>query len=176
MKRLDFDSSVDENFDHNISSGCDVGEHDTSSEDLSNIIVGRKLDFSDGVQSSFSVNEFDMSVDSDYNNSGLTNVSHSPPYKRVRALRLMDSPATPKTIFEKCSIQTPVYLNKSFLFVDKRPRSRLFPSKLCKTFGPGSTGKPAANTNPFTPTGMLLASKKRTRSKRSLIGYIIWLD
>ena len=29
---------------------------------------------------------------------------------------------------------------------------------------------PAANVNPFTPTGMLLTSKKRTRSKRSLDG------
>ena len=29
---------------------------------------------------------------------------------------------------------------------------------------------PAANVNPFTPTGMLLTSKKRTRSKRSLNG------
>lgn len=31
---------------------------------------------------------------------------------------------------------------------------------------------PAANVNPFTPTGMLLTSKKRTRSKRSLNGYV----
>jgi len=29
---------------------------------------------------------------------------------------------------------------------------------------------PAANVNPFTPTGMFLTSKKRTRSKRSLDG------
>ncbi|XP_077289858.1 wee1-like protein kinase [Arctopsyche grandis] len=31
----------------------------------------------------------------------------SPPYKRVRALRLFDSPATPKTILQTCSTPTP---------------------------------------------------------------------
>ncbi|KAF2896362.1 hypothetical protein ILUMI_09825 [Ignelater luminosus] len=85
----------------------------------------------------------------------------SPPYKRVRALRLFDSPLTPKTILEKSSAcATPA------------PRARLFPS--CDrprgiACAYPRNEKPAANVNPFTPNGMLL-NKKRTRSVRSLLG------
>ncbi|PSN34900.1 hypothetical protein C0J52_16510 [Blattella germanica] len=91
--------------------------------------------------------------------------SISPPYKRVRALRLFDSPATPKTLLEKCS-----YLNSP---ATPSPRSRLF-GRIDKQKGIPSaypkSDKPTANVNPFTPNGMLLMSKKRTRSKRSLVG------
>jgi wee1-like protein kinase len=90
--------------------------------------------------------------------------SVSPPYKRVRALRLFDSPATPKTLLEKCSFHIPV---------TPTPRSRLFsrietPKGLTCVYP--KLDKPSANVNPFTPNGMLLMSKKRTRSKRSLVG------
>jgi wee1-like protein kinase len=90
--------------------------------------------------------------------------SVSPPYKRVRALRLFDSPATPKTLIEKCSLHTPA---------TPMPGSRLF-SRIEKPKGVACAypklDKPSANVNPFTPNGMLLMSKKRTRSKRSLVG------
>lgn len=86
----------------------------------------------------------------------------SPPYKRVRALRLFDSPATPRTLIEKSVFHTPVPYKCSRLFsIDKpRPKPVGFPVK---------TDKPAANVNPFTPNGMLLNAKKRTRSKRNLL-------
>lgn len=83
-------------------------------------------------------------------------LTFSPPYKRVRALRLFDSPLTPKTIIQKSSSTTPL------------PRSRLFgdkPKAVPSAYA--DREKPAANVNPFTPNGMLL-SKKRTRSVRSL--------
>ncbi|RZC42351.1 Pkinase domain containing protein [Asbolus verrucosus] len=83
------------------------------------------------------------------------NPSFSPPYKKVRALRLFDSPLTPKTIIQK-SAATPA------------PRSRLFgdkPRAVASAYQ--KTEKPAANVNPFTPNGMLL-TKKRSRSIRSL--------
>ncbi|XP_060534397.1 wee1-like protein kinase isoform X2 [Cylas formicarius] len=87
-----------------------------------------------------------------------TKLSFSPPYKRVRALKLLDSPLTPKTIVQK-----------SFASSTQLPRSRLFSDK--PTSVPSSytqkDDKPHANVNPFTPNGMLL-SKKRTRSIRSL--------
>ncbi|XP_030757239.1 wee1-like protein kinase [Sitophilus oryzae] len=83
-------------------------------------------------------------------------ISFSPPYKRVRALRLFDSPLTPKTIIQKSSnCTTPL------------PRSRLFgdkPKPVPSAYA--EKDKPAANVNPFTPNGMLL-SKKRPRSVRS---------
>lgn len=93
----------------------------------------------------------------------------SPPYKRVRALRLFDSPATPKTLLEKSTMHTPVPYKCSRLFSMEKPR-------------PVATGfqnkpeKPTANINPFTPNGMLLTVKKRSRSKRSLNGYVFNLN
>ncbi|XP_011866312.1 PREDICTED: wee1-like protein kinase 1-A isoform X2 [Vollenhovia emeryi] len=90
----------------------------------------------------------------------------SPPYKRVRALRLFDSPATPKTLIEKSVLQTPV---------PSRISSRLFnldkPKPFLSRISPqNKLEKPAANLNPFTPTGMLITARKRSRSKRSLNG------
>ncbi|CAG9770161.1 unnamed protein product [Ceutorhynchus assimilis] len=86
-----------------------------------------------------------------------TKLSFSPPYKRVRALRLFDSPLTPKTILQKStSATTPL------------PRSRLFgdkPKAVPSAYA--EREKPSANVNPFTPDGQML-SKKRTRSLRSL--------
>ncbi|XP_063545574.1 wee1-like protein kinase [Cydia strobilella] len=101
--------------------------------------------------------------------------SMSPPYRKVRALRLFDSPRTPMSLLEKCS-STPSH-NTS--------RSRLFPPKLntvpCITTGSshhlhppdedsalGSMHedcKPVANINPFTPDGQALNKKKRALSK-----------
>ncbi|XP_063372196.1 wee1-like protein kinase [Cydia amplana] len=92
--------------------------------------------------------------------------SMSPPYRKVRALRLFDSPRTPKSLLEKCS--TPSH-NAS--------RSRLFPPKLnvpCITTGSShhlhppdedsalgsmhDDSKPVANINPFTPDGITTGS------------------
>lgn len=88
-------------------------------------------------------------------------ITCSPPYKKVRALRLFDSPATPKTLFEKCSMQTPI----------SQKCSRLFPMDTIKGVPTCfKSDKPAANINPFTPKGMAMTARKRTRSKRSLNG------
>lgn len=74
---------------------------------------------------------------------GPKNLSYSPPYKRVRALRLFDSPLTPKTIIQKSSSATP--MPRSRLFSDK---PRAVPSAYAKK------EQPAANVNPFTPDGI----------------------
>ncbi|ENN71650.1 hypothetical protein HUJ04_000937 [Dendroctonus ponderosae] len=84
-------------------------------------------------------------------------LTFSPPYKRVRALRLFDSPLTPKTIIEKSSVPT-TPLPRSRLFGD---RPVAVPSAYAERI------KPTANVNPFTPDAQLL-SKKRSRSLRSL--------
>ncbi|XP_016845165.1 wee1-like protein kinase 1-A isoform X1 [Nasonia vitripennis] len=87
----------------------------------------------------------------------------SPPYKRVRALRLFDSPATPKTLIEKSAMHTPIPNKCSRLFHPDKP-------KAVPTCYHNKSDKPSANINPFTPNGMLLTARKRSRSKRSLIG------
>lgn len=109
-----------------------------------------------------------------------TNKDVSPPYSQVRALRLFDSPATPKTLLDHCRQAT----NQSMLATPAPVRSR---SRIAATVASSKLSvekrstslrpqdrlpQPAANVNPFTPTGMLLTSKKRTRSKRSLNGSI----
>lgn len=97
----------------------------------------------------------------DSSNSSKMSMACSPPYKRVRALRLFDSPATPKTLIEKSGMHTPVPNKSSRLYVIDKSRSVGNYQK---------ADKPAANVNPFTPNGMLLTARKRTRSKRSLNG------
>jgi len=95
----------------------------------------------------------------------------SPPYNGVRALRLFDSPATPKTLLENSTaINTPILATPA-----PRTRTRtLFTMGSVKSDKKDSRERqPAANVNPFTPTGMLLTSKKRTRSKRSLDGSLL---
>lgn len=89
----------------------------------------------------------------------------SPPYKRVRALKLFDSPATPKTLIEKSAMHTPIP-NKSRLIHPNQYSDKPKAVPACYKID----NKPAANINPFTPNGMLLTAGKRTRSKRSLIG------
>ncbi|KAJ8707801.1 hypothetical protein PYW07_011478 [Mythimna separata] len=130
-------------------------------------IVPRKLDFSS------------MDDDDGVRDPLPPPVSLSPPYKRVRALRLFDSPHTPKTLLEKCS--TPSH---------HPPRSRLFPPKFNVQPGMPSgsshhlhppsgdddsalgslppdeldesrmTRRAVANINPFTPDGKCAATDR----------------
>ncbi|CAF4957315.1 unnamed protein product [Pieris macdunnoughi] len=115
-------------------------------------------------------------------------MSFSPPYKRVGALTLFDSPRTPKTLLEKCSTPS---INRS--------RIRLFPPKLEIPAGmpsgsshhlhppsnqpamdedsafisiapedieePKPRKQPLVNINPFTPDGQAMNKKKRALSK-----------
>lgn len=139
-----------ENEEFDTSSGCDMS-FELSSDNISCLSpttahVPRKLDFS--------VYDAHMATPEPKSSN------YSPPYKRVRALRLFDSPLTPKTILEKSAVcATPA------------PRTRLFatdkPRAVACAYA--KNDRPAANVNPFTPNGMLL-TKKRTRSIRSLVG------
>lgn len=169
-QKLDVESyTYDSEFDssaYTTSSGCDASmEHgfDMSREDFHSSSPIPKFTFTTHSDDSSPecVNEL---ASREENCISVQHQSVSPPYKRVRALRLFDSPATPKTLLEKCSFHTPV---------TPMPRSRLFsrienPKGLTCSYP--KLDKPSANVNPFTPNGMLLMSKKRTRSKRSLVG------
>lgn len=168
---LDFDSSVDDNYDFNNSSACD---HDTSNEDGASKLQQENPSFQFGLDCGD--RECGVNTCVGVTNSTNLKVSLSPPYKGVRALRLLDSPLTPKTIIENSSgtaFSTP-FLRRSNLVLARRqngrPRSRLFTPPVVSTGETSDNEKPAANINPFTPTGMLLSSKKRSRSKRSLVG------
>ncbi|XP_052738786.1 SID1 transmembrane family member 1 [Bicyclus anynana] len=161
-----------------VESSCEVS--DSYDMFLNNIsipvsIVSRKLDF----------NNLD---DDDGNGETPRPPTFSPPYKRVRALKLFDSPHTPKSLLLKCS--TPSHPS---------PRTRLHPPKFnvptgmpsgsshhlhppCAALythssdedsGLGSlppdelehsrrASAPLANINPFTPDGPAL---KRALSK-----------
>ncbi|CAH1976967.1 unnamed protein product [Acanthoscelides obtectus] len=135
--------------DFDSSSGCDMSFELSNDEHLicspKPIRGARKLEFA--------------ACNNNNNDTPLPkNPSLSPPYKRIRALRLFDSPLTPRTIIQKSSTNTPL------------PRSRLFgdkPRAVASAYHKRED-KPSANVNPFTPDGMLL-SKKRRRSVRSLI-------
>ncbi|XP_043284932.1 wee1-like protein kinase [Venturia canescens] len=187
-QKLHFDAYDIEDEELNIScrtnsSGCDVEDAlDSSTEDFACSPLQpqpRKLSFSNAMECS------DSETNQPVNNNATPTVTLtgpmgmriplregaqpqsrismacSPPYKRVRALRLFDSPTTPKTLMEKSAMATPVPSKCTRLFaVDKpRPVASCFQSKL---------DKPTANVNPFTPNGMLLTARKRSRSKRSL--------
>ncbi|XP_072948640.1 wee1-like protein kinase [Epargyreus clarus] len=160
-----------------VETSCDMSDSfNIFSDNLSPIpasIVPRKLDFT-------SLDDDDCIRD-----AAPAPVSLSPPYKRVRALKLFDSPHTPKSLLEKCS--TPAH---------NPPRSRLFPPKLNAPTGMPSGSshhlhppsgdedsalgslppdepldetrpprRPIANINPFTPDGQALNKKKRALSK-----------
>ncbi|XP_052749006.1 wee1-like protein kinase isoform X1 [Galleria mellonella] len=160
-----------------VETSCDMSDtFHLFSDNLSPIpasIVPRKLDFST------------LNDDDGIRDASPAPASLSPPYKRVRALRLFDSPQIPKSVLEKCS--TPTH---------HPPRSRLFPPKLNAPSGMPSGSshhlhppsadedsalgslppddaddsrlaqhRPVANINPFTPDGQALNKKKRALSK-----------
>lgn len=134
---VDLDEAERDDLNLTTSSGCDMSDSFENCSDISSPTgtVPRKLLFHSHHD------QLEISTHSpDLGNSG----PFSPPYKRVRALRLFDSPATPKTIIEKSAFTTPA------------PRSRLFQS-VEKPRGVASAysknEKPAANVNPFTPNG-----------------------
>lgn len=152
---MDFARNLNAEFDEaestelDSSSGCEMS-FELSNDNLQDpqspppssgvFRTGRRLDFSEGTP-------------------GPKNLSYSPPYKRVRALRLFDSPMTPNTILEKSSAcGTPLPRGRMFDMLEKpRAVASAYPKK------------PTANVNPFTPNAMLM-KKKRSRSIRSLLG------
>lgn len=86
-------------------------------------------------------------------------MSISPPYRKVRALRLFDTPATPKTILEKSSGKCLNHLSavaasditkkheSLFLKTAERPRSLPLHNRALDNVMQQQT----ANVNPFTP-------------------------
>lgn len=98
----------------------------------------------------------------------------SPPYRKVRALRLFDTPATPKTIIQKSASSeflppsTTAKFNTSLKptgfgadavpatpNIHDRPKAIPIHNKMLDSF--------TANINPFSPTSNLLQNKKRSR-------------
>lgn len=121
-------------------------------------------------------------------------ITMSPPYRKVRALRLFDSPATPKTIIQKsATTKTPLVSSSSkhlkFLATNNNcgksgqkgellavpmegtVNSMRFSSDV---FSDTKTGKflknrlSLANVNPFTPPSLMMRNKKRSRQEEEL--------
>nr|XP_014090018.2 wee1-like protein kinase [Bactrocera oleae] len=88
--------------------------------------------------------------------------SVSPPYRKVRALRLFDTPATPKTILQKsrnhlsAAVAADVARKSE---IEERPRSLPLHSRVLDNF------QQTANVNPFTPDSFLARNKKRCRTQ-----------
>ncbi|XP_017479887.1 PREDICTED: wee1-like protein kinase [Rhagoletis zephyria] len=90
-------------------------------------------------------------------------LSVSPPYRKVRALRLFDTPATPKTILQKSRnhLSTAVAADvASKGEIVERPRSLPLHNRILDNFQPQR-----ANVNPFTPDNFLARTKKRCRTQ-----------
>ncbi|TDG45667.1 hypothetical protein AWZ03_007942 [Drosophila navojoa] len=90
----------------------------------------------------------------------------SPPCQKVRALRLFNTPATPKTILQKSttncnhlSAAAAAVKREDVYKVTERPRS--LPLHNHRTMQPQDT----ANVNPFTPDSLLAHNKKRCRTQ-----------
>lgn len=83
----------------------------------------------------------------------------SPPYRKIRALRLCETPATPRTLFKKATTETPAqnrFIRKPLAspFPPQTPNNR--PKAFAvhnKTFEPVT-----ANINPFSPSSMFAYS------------------
>ena len=210
--KLDFDS-----FDEEENICCDSNMLDSSGDSMSihinrnntsspvQLFSPRKCRSSDlgqSISSSSSSNIREHSHEFFLNSMGPGLTDESPPYKKIRALRLFDSPLTPKSILHNSGADA-VPLDHSNSIARPSTRSRLFNNYQNKSscrnrnistieehpsdYEPSSTTScdtidqntpsnsnnqssvpKSANINPFTPSGMLLTSRKRTRSKRDV--------
>lgn len=175
--KLDFDNCEDEEVNssfHTLSSGCDVDDGgDLSGDDI--VAVAPP---SPSPARLFSPRKTSRPVIRPECETSPHVAVDSPPYKKIRALRLFDSPATPKTLLQKSTTDSSSRTSRSRLFPNLRQRPLVSTSSLVNT--PSSTtpsqqkdqqgkcsAKGVANINPFTPTGMMI-SRKRSRSKREL--------
>ncbi|XP_030376960.1 wee1-like protein kinase [Scaptodrosophila lebanonensis] len=93
----------------------------------------------------------------------------SPPYQKVRALRLFDTPATPKTILKTSTTSNCNHLSAAAAAVNATLRDEVFrtterPRSLPlhnRSMQPQDT----ANVNPFTPDSLMAHNKKRCRTQ-----------
>lgn len=180
--KLDFDTCDDEEGNasfRTLSSGCD-DDGDMSGDDLPVVVPP-----SPSPARLFSPRKpLRPSVKAEGDAS--TQAVDSPPYKKIRALRLFDSPATPKTLIQKSSAESSGRAaSRSRLFLARQRSQALTSSGAPSTPSVAQQTKEqpqgkcptkeAANINPFTPTGMMLSSRKRTRSKRELNSPSRWV-
>lgn len=130
------------------SSGCEMEELNNSFElslaslDATSSFMApmpRKLNFANELELASSSTPIPNST------AHRSNPTFSPPYKKVRALRLFDSPATPKTLLEKCSN---ISATRARLFQSDNVHPRAVPCKM---------EKPIANVNPFTPESKFIS-------------------
>ncbi|XP_030556858.1 wee1-like protein kinase [Drosophila novamexicana] len=103
-------------------------------------------------------------------NDAARDMDMSPPCQKVRALRLFNTPATPKTILQKSTSNCSNHLSAAAAAVNatrreevykliERPRS--LPLHNHRSMQPQDT----ANVNPFTPDSLMAHNKKRCRTQ-----------
>uniref|UniRef100_A0A182MZC3 Wee1-like protein kinase n=1 Tax=Anopheles dirus TaxID=7168 RepID=A0A182MZC3_9DIPT len=166
---------------HTESSGIDSSPDMNSSVELNSsphrasLVMPRKLSFSGNSPEPPAVQAEQPSL--------------SPPYRKVQALRLFDTPATPKTILQKSTntmFRRQVFGPGTTLFPPQQPPAVCADADvLAKPMDGGmpifvsdkpkpipihrryDVGLPPANVNPFTPPAMFMRTKKRTRQEGS---------
>nr|BAB83502.1 Wee1 [Patiria pectinifera] len=107
--------------------------------------------------------------------------SSTPPHKRLRNLRLFDTPHTPKSLIERSRPVTWFQQQHGFAAEEGRPGglgSRLFHGKSRNDLETGRPNLPRdgapntrqeaklANVNPFTPSAMVLNASRKKRQRR----------
>ncbi|CAD7086217.1 unnamed protein product [Hermetia illucens] len=162
------------------SSGVDTSPDMNSSVEISSpdrmkAVLPRKLTF--GLSPEGDTND----ISKQYNAANLVlsprkQPSISPPYRRVRALRLFDTPATPKTIMQKSTAAK----CPKFLYNHENANLDFVPAMVREAPGNVLCDRPrcfplhnqafdnvmnAANINPFTPNSLLMQNKKRSRTQ-----------
>lgn len=107
-----------------------------------------------------------------------TLINSSPNYlRRVRALKLLESPQTPKTLLRSAANdcqQFVLSLSPKCAPNHKRGSRSLFASTVKKQPNDAKDTRLKVNVNPFTPTGMLLQQNhfKKRKSSSFLAGYV----
>ncbi|XP_033629104.1 wee1-like protein kinase 1-A [Asterias rubens] len=121
---------------------------------------------------------------------GSDSPSSTPPHKRLRNLRLFDTPHTPKSLIER---SRPVITTTTGSSQRRGGRglgsSRLFGSKhkneldvrqtkSAPRLGPTNSRKDAklANVNPFTPSGLVLSASRKKRQRKEGVGALWNMD
>lgn len=154
------------------SSGVDSSPDMNSSVELPSpdrsVILPRKLTFGLSPENDHLAVDFRRAT---LNVSPRKQQSISPPYRKVRALRLFDSPATPKTIIQKSTSKFMKAVPSNGKGSDS-PAKSLFDAnentihekpRALPVHRNCSDLIPSANVNPFTPPGMFMRTKKRMR-------------
>ena len=123
-----------------------------------------------------------LTVRHDSNTNNSPSSSSTPPHKRLRNLRLFDTPHTPKSLIERSRPLTTTVTGSqrrtrglgSRLFGNKHKNDLVLENRQTKSaprLGATNNRKDAklANVNPFTPSGLVLNASRKKRQRKEWV-------